>query len=48
MAKMDLGNGRVTPIVLKLALPAMLAQFINVLYSIIDRLYISSLKDIGG
>lgn len=48
MAKMDLSKGSIIPIVLKLALPAMLAQFINVLYSIIDRLYISNLKDFGG
>lgn len=42
---MDLGREKEYKIVLKLALPAMLGQFINVLYSIIDRMYISG---IGG
>ena len=27
-------------VVLKLAIPSMLAQFVNVLYSIVDRIYI--------
>ena len=36
----DLGKDSVRSLVLKLALPAMVAQFVNVLYSIIDRMYI--------
>lgn len=47
MATMDLSKGRIAPLVLRLAFPAMLAQFINVLYSIIDRIYISHLNGIG-
>lgn len=47
MAAMDLSKGRIPPLVLRLAFPAMLAQFINVLYSIIDRIYISHLSGVG-
>ena len=31
----------------RLALPAMLAQFVNVLYSIIDRMYIGNIANVG-
>ena len=44
----DLKDKPVLKIVLTLAIPAMLAQFINVLYSIIDRLFIANLEGIGG
>ena len=43
----DLETKPVLGVVLRLAIPAMLAQFINVLYSIIDRLFISNLEGIG-
>ena len=43
----DLETKPVLRVVLRLAIPAMLAQFINVLYSIIDRLFISNLEGIG-
>lgn len=46
MKKMNLGTDKEMSIVLKLAVPAMLAQLINVLYSIVDRLYISNMP--GG
>ena len=36
----DLGKDPVSSLVLRLAIPAMIAQFVNVLYSIIDRMYI--------
>ena len=34
----DLGNDSITQLVLKLAIPTMIAQFVNMLYSIIDRI----------
>ena len=34
-------------LVRRLALPAMLAQFVNVLYSIIDRMYIGNIANVG-
>ena len=44
----DLANDKVLGLVLRLAVPAMLAQFVNVLYSIVDRMYIGNIPDIGG
>ncbi|MGM9970441.1 MAG: MATE family efflux transporter [Anaeroplasma sp.] len=43
----DLAKGNPYKVIIKLAIPAMFAQFINVLYSIIDRFFISSLKEVG-
>lgn len=34
-------------VVLKLAIPSMLAQFVNVLYSIVDRIYIGNMPEAG-
>lgn len=42
-----LGNGNIWKIVLSLAVPTMLAQFVNVLYSIVDRIYIGNMPHIG-
>lgn len=47
MKALNLAQDKEYKIVLRLALPAMIAQLINVLYSIVDRLYISSI-DQGG
>ena len=44
----DLGEGRIPFLVLKLAGPAMIAQFVNVLYSIIDRMYIGHIPGDGA
>ena len=38
----DLGHDEVFPLVLRLAVPTMLAQLVNVLYSIVDRMYIGA------
>lgn len=43
----DLGKDDIKSLVLKLALPAMLAQFVNVLYSVVDRMYIGNIPVIG-
>ena len=43
----DLGRDRVPSLVLKLAIPTMVAQFVNVLYSIIDRMYIGHIQGYG-
>lgn len=42
---MDLGKSKEYSIVIKLAIPAMLGQLINVLYSIIDRIYVSGIGE---
>lgn len=44
----DLGNAPVPSLVLRLAIPAMIAQIVNVLYSIIDRMYIGHIPEIGA
>ena len=38
----DLGKDPIFPLVLRLAIPTMLAQFVSVLYSIVDRMYIGA------
>lgn len=43
----DLGGDSIPRLVLRLAVPAMIAQFVTVLYSIIDRMYIGNIKEIG-
>lgn len=42
-----LGIERMLPLVFKMALPAVAAQFVNLLYSIVDRIYIGHIPDIG-
>ena len=44
----DLGRDDIRRLVLRLAIPSMLAQFINVLYSVVDRIYIGNIPVIGG
>ena len=43
----DLGKDPISSLVFRLAIPAMIAQFVNVLYSIIDRMYIGHIPKIG-
>ena len=43
----DLGKDKVPFLVLKLAIPSMIAQFVTVLYSIIDRMFIGNIEEIG-
>ena len=43
----DLGRDPIGRLVLRLAVPTMIAQFVNILYSIIDRMYIGNIPDIG-
>lgn len=47
MKALDLGNKRVFSTVLKLTLPAMFAQFVSVLYSIVDRMYVGNIEGTG-
>ena len=43
-----LGDDPVGKLVLRLARPSMLAQFVNVLYGIVDRMYIGNIAEVGG
>lgn len=42
-----LGTAPVGKLVLQLAIPAMLAQFVNILYSVIDRIYVGHIAGVG-
>lgn len=44
----DLGKDSVLGLVFKLAIPAMLSQLVNLLYSIVDRMYIGNIPEIGA
>lgn len=46
--EVDLGTGSVGKLLFKLALPAILAQIINVMYNMVDRMYIGHIKDVGA
>lgn len=43
----NLGADKIGPLLFKLAFPAILAQIINVLYNMVDRMYIGHIRDIG-
>lgn len=43
----DLGKDSIRKLVFKLAIPSMIAQFVSVLYSVVDRVYIGNIKGIG-
>ena len=43
-----LGTERMLPLVFKMALPAVAAQLVNLLYGIIDKIYIGHIPGIGG
>lgn len=43
----DLGKDPVFGLVLRIAIPSMLAQFVSVLYSIVDRMYIGNIPQVG-
>lgn len=42
-----LGEAPVGRLVLRLALPTMLAQLINILYSVVDRVYVGNIAEVG-
>ncbi len=46
--KNDLGHDPMTGLLLRLAIPTMLAQLINVLYSIVDRMFIGHIAGVGS
>lgn len=46
--KQDMGNGSIPKLMLSLAIPAVVAQLINMLYNIVDRIYIGHIPDAGA
>ena len=47
MKRIDFENGTVTNNILSAALPMLVAQILNLLYNIVDRIYIARIHDIG-
>lgn len=45
--KNDLLNGKINRLIFKLSIPMIVAQLINLLYNIVDRIYIGNYKDVG-
>ncbi len=43
----DLGRDPIGKLVIRLAIPSMIAQFVSVLYSVVDRMYIGHIPQIG-
>ena len=43
----QLGTGKIWPLIMKMTLPAIAAQLVNLLYSIVDRIYIGHIPGIG-
>ena len=43
----DLGRDDIRLLVMRIAFPSMLAQFVSVLYSVVDRMYIGNIPTIG-
>lgn len=43
----NLGKDNIKALVIRLAIPSMLAQFVSVFYSIVDRMYIGNIAEIG-
>ena len=43
----DLGRDKISRLVFRIAIPSMLAQFISVLYSIVDRMFVGNIPGVG-
>ena len=47
-ATRDMGTGSVKKLMVQMAVPALVGQVVNLLYNIVDRIYIGHLPEIGG
>lgn len=47
-SKQDMGSGSVKKLMLQLMIPAVVAQVVNLLYNIVDRIYIGHIEGIGA
>lgn len=47
-AAQDMGSGNIKKLLLQLAVPAVVAQVINLLYNVVDRIYIGHIPEIGA
>ena len=46
--KQDMGTGSIRKLMFQMALPAVVGQVINLLYNVVDRIYIGHIPEIGG
>ena len=46
--RQDMGTGSVKKQMVKMAVPALVGQIVNLLYNIVDRIYIGHIPEIGG
>ena len=46
--KQDMGTGSVKKLMVQMAVPALVGQVINLLYNVVDRIYIGHIPEIGG
>ena len=46
--KRDMGSGSVKKLMVQMAVPALVGQVVNLLYNIVDRIYIGHIPEIGG
>jgi len=44
----DMGSGSIPKLFLQLAIPAVVAQVVNLLYNIVDRIYIGHIPEVGA
>ena len=44
----DMGTGSIPKLLMQLAIPAVVAQLINMLYNIVDRIYIGHIPEVGA
>ena len=47
-AKQDMGSGSIPKLMMNLAIPAVVAQMINMLYNFVDRIYIGHIPEAGA
>ena len=43
-----MGTGSVKKLMMQLAIPAVVGQVVNLLYNVVDRIYIGHIPEIGG
>ena len=47
-AKQDMGTGSVKKLMVQMAVPALVGQVVNLLYNVVDRIYIGHIPEVGG
>ena len=47
-SEVDLGHEKVGKLLFMLAVPAILSQIVNLLYNVVDRMYIGHIQDVGA